>query len=236
MPRRAGAGRAPGSTGCGWSRASPRRQSRSRASGRRSRGGASHDPLTGLPGHRSFDRVLARELSRAMRTGDSVAVGVVAVDGMAERNEADGHAAGDELLRTAAECFGGGVRPYDTVCRLGGDDFGARPARRWRPSPRAPSSSGWPPPSRRRQAERPSRRTSRRSRRTATPRPSSCGSRRAPSTGPGAEAAAASSPTTPTSSRRSRARSTPAGSSATPTSGRCAPLTPPAATRRQREP
>src|SRR6476469_6612841 len=28
-------------------------------------GGASHDPLTGLPGHRSFDRVLARELSRA---------------------------------------------------------------------------------------------------------------------------------------------------------------------------
>ena len=55
-------------------------------------GGASHDPLTGLPGHRSFDRVLARELSRAMRTGDSVAVGVVAVDGMAQRNEADGHA------------------------------------------------------------------------------------------------------------------------------------------------
>ena len=87
-------------------------------------GGASHDPLTGLPGHRSFDRVLARELSRAMRTGDSVAVGVVAVDGMAERNEADGHAAGDELLRTAAECFGAGVRPYDTVCRLGGADFG----------------------------------------------------------------------------------------------------------------
>ncbi|MGH3141257.1 MAG: diguanylate cyclase domain-containing protein [Gaiellales bacterium] len=86
-------------------------------------GGASHDPLTGLPGHRSFDRVLARELSRAMRTGDSVAVGVVAVDGMTERNEADGLPAGDELLRTAAECFGGGVRPYDTVCRLGGNDF-----------------------------------------------------------------------------------------------------------------
>jgi len=85
-------------------------------------GGASHDPLTGLPGHRSFDRVLARELSRAMRTGDSVAVGVVAVDGMTERNEADGLPAGDELLRTAAECFGGGVRPYDTVCRLGGND------------------------------------------------------------------------------------------------------------------
>ena len=58
-----------------------------------------------------------------MRTGDSVAVGVVAVDGMTERNEADGLPAGDELLRTAAECFGGGVRPYDTVCRLGGNDF-----------------------------------------------------------------------------------------------------------------
>ena len=92
-------------------------------------GGASHDPLTGLPGHRSFDRVLARELSRAMRTGDSVAVGVVAVDGMTERNEADGLPAGDELLRTAAECFGGGVRPYDTVCRLGGNDFAPGAAR-----------------------------------------------------------------------------------------------------------
>ncbi len=87
-------------------------------------GGASHDPLTGLPGHRSFDRVLARELSRAMRTGDSVAVGVVAIDGLAQRTEADGHTAGDELLRTAARCFGAGVRPYDTVCRLGADDFG----------------------------------------------------------------------------------------------------------------
>jgi diguanylate cyclase (GGDEF)-like protein len=87
-------------------------------------GGASHDPLTGLPGHRSFDRVLARELSRAMRTGDPVAVGVVAVDGLAQRTEADGHTAGDELLRTAARCFGAGVRPYDTVCRLGADDFG----------------------------------------------------------------------------------------------------------------
>ena len=87
-------------------------------------GGASHDPLTGLPGHRSFDRVLARELSRAMRTGDSVAVGVVAVDGLAQRAEADGLSAGDALLRTAADCFGTGVRPYDTVCRLGADDFG----------------------------------------------------------------------------------------------------------------
>jgi diguanylate cyclase (GGDEF)-like protein len=87
-------------------------------------GGASHDPLTGLPGHRSFDRVLARELSRAMRTGDSVAVGVVAVDGYAQRAETDGHTAGDQLLRTAAQCFGAGVRPYDTVCRLGADDFG----------------------------------------------------------------------------------------------------------------
>jgi diguanylate cyclase (GGDEF)-like protein len=87
-------------------------------------GGASHDPLTGLPGHRSFERVLARELSRAMRTGDPVAVGVVAVDGLAQRAEADGHTAADELLRTAARCFGTGVRPYDTVCRLGADDFG----------------------------------------------------------------------------------------------------------------
>src|ERR671930_633146 len=82
------------------------------------------DPLTGLPGHRAFDTALASELARARRSGDPVAVGVVEVDGLAARNEADGHRAGDELLRTAAPCFESGVRPYDTVCRLGGDDFG----------------------------------------------------------------------------------------------------------------
>ena len=86
--------------------------------------GAALDPLTGLPGHRAFDTALASELARARRSGDPVAVGVVEVDDLAARNEAGGHRAGDELLRTAARCFESGVRPYDTVCRLGGDDFG----------------------------------------------------------------------------------------------------------------
>jgi diguanylate cyclase (GGDEF)-like protein len=73
------------------------------------------DRLTGLPGHRAFERVVARELARARRAAEPVAVAVVGVDG---------DEVGDETVRTAAGCFEAGVRPYDTVCRLGAADFG----------------------------------------------------------------------------------------------------------------
>src|SRR5207237_10175678 len=39
-------------------------------------------------------------------------------------NERRGHAAGDELLRTAARCLASGVRTYDNVSRIGPDEFG----------------------------------------------------------------------------------------------------------------
>jgi diguanylate cyclase (GGDEF)-like protein len=87
-------------------------------------GAGTSDLLTGLPNHRGFAERAARELARAHRTGSVVAVAVVDLDGFAAFNEVNGHAAGDRLLRTAASCFAGGVRSYDVVCRLGGDEFG----------------------------------------------------------------------------------------------------------------
>ena len=87
-------------------------------------GAGTSDLLTGLPNHRGFAERAARELSRAQRTGSVVAVAVVDLDGFASFNEVNGHAAGDGLLRTAASCFARGVRSYDVVCRLGGDEFG----------------------------------------------------------------------------------------------------------------
>ena len=86
-------------------------------------GAGTLDLLTGLPNHLGFQSVLGRELARAKRTGQSLAVGLVDLDGLARFNEQHGEAEGDRVLRLAAECLATGVRSYDCVCRLGEDEF-----------------------------------------------------------------------------------------------------------------
>jgi diguanylate cyclase (GGDEF)-like protein len=86
-------------------------------------GAGTLDVLTGLPNHRGFQSVLARELARAKRTGQSLAVCVVDLDGLAEFNRRHGAAEGDKVLRLAAECLSRGIRSYDCVCRLDEDEF-----------------------------------------------------------------------------------------------------------------
>jgi diguanylate cyclase (GGDEF)-like protein len=86
-------------------------------------GAGTLDLLTGLPNHLGFQSVLGRELARAKRTGQSLAVGLVDLDGMARFNERHGDAEGDRVLRLAAECLASGVRSYDCVCRLDEDEF-----------------------------------------------------------------------------------------------------------------
>jgi diguanylate cyclase (GGDEF)-like protein len=87
-------------------------------------GAGTLDLLTGLPNHRGFADGASRELARAKRTGSVASVAVIDLDGFSAFNEVNGHQAGDSLLLTAARCFSEGVRPYDTVCRLGDDEFG----------------------------------------------------------------------------------------------------------------
>jgi len=86
-------------------------------------GSGTLDALTGLPSHRGFQSVLARELARARRTGQNVALCLLDLDGLGAYNERTSRADGDRILRLAAECFTRGVRSYDCVCRLGGDAF-----------------------------------------------------------------------------------------------------------------
>ena len=144
-----------------------------------------------------------------MRGGAPVSVAMVDLDGFQAANDQRGHAAGDELLRTAARCLASGVRTYDNVSRIGPDEFGlVLPGMEPAVGPRR-CSSGWPRRSPGRRREPPSRPAWPGSRPTATPRPSSCAWPPGRSTGPAAAAAAAPSPTTPRSSRRSRPRSAP---------------------------
>src|SRR6185295_1680316 len=53
------------------------------------------DPLTGLRNHRAFQEDLARELQRAGRTGEPVALVLMDVDDLKVWNDTHGHQAGD---------------------------------------------------------------------------------------------------------------------------------------------
>jgi diguanylate cyclase (GGDEF)-like protein len=77
------------------------------------------DPLTGCLNRRGLeDRV-----ARAIAVGRPFAIVTLDLDGLKAVNDRDGHAAGDLLLRAAAEQLGEAVRPNDAVGRLGGDEF-----------------------------------------------------------------------------------------------------------------
>ncbi|HYZ81294.1 MAG TPA: EAL domain-containing protein, partial [Solirubrobacteraceae bacterium] len=84
---------------------------------------ALHDPLTGLANRTLFEDRVSRALHRAVRSGRSVAVMYLDVDGFKTINDSMGHGAGDELLRTVAARIDESLRGADAAARLGGDEF-----------------------------------------------------------------------------------------------------------------
>lgn len=84
---------------------------------------ANLDPLTGLPNRRFYRERLDKELLRAERSHDQVALLFIDLDGFKQVNDFHGHDTGDVLLIEAAQRLKGCVRQTDTVARLGGDEF-----------------------------------------------------------------------------------------------------------------
>jgi two-component system, cell cycle response regulator len=84
---------------------------------------AMHDSLTGLLNRGAVIEQLNKELVRASRRGSPVAVLMGDLDHFKIINDTHGHAAGDAVLREAARRLKAGMRAYDSVGRLGGEEF-----------------------------------------------------------------------------------------------------------------
>lgn len=84
---------------------------------------AIHDPLTGLINRRGFDERLREMLVSAKRWNRGHALLYLDLDHFKVVNDACGHSAGDELLRSVAGLLRKHVRARDTVARLGSDEF-----------------------------------------------------------------------------------------------------------------
>lgn len=84
---------------------------------------ANHDPLTGLHNRRHLDSILAHELVRCNRGGQSLSLVLIDVDHFKQINDTHGHLAGDQVLKHLAFMLSTEVRTSDIACRYGGEEF-----------------------------------------------------------------------------------------------------------------
>lgn len=81
------------------------------------------DPLTGVPNRRALYLELERLLAWGRRSGRSVMVAFLDLDGFKPINDRHGHEAGDALLCTMAQRLRSVRRESDFLARFGGDEF-----------------------------------------------------------------------------------------------------------------
>jgi len=87
------------------------------------RASANTDFLLDIPNRRGFERELHRAIAYIKRYHASGALIVLDVDRLKPINDAFGHAAGDQVLKTIAATLLSQVRASDVVGRLGGDEL-----------------------------------------------------------------------------------------------------------------
>jgi diguanylate cyclase (GGDEF)-like protein len=84
---------------------------------------AATDALTGLYNRRLFDEYLDKELNRAKRYGQQLAVVILDLHKLKEVNDIHGHLQGDQVLQLAAATLRKTLRASDFAFRIGGDEF-----------------------------------------------------------------------------------------------------------------
>ena len=82
------------------------------------------DPLTGIYNRRYFFEVLDKNMEHARRNPQhTFSTAIVDIDHFKNVNDANGHLAGDSLLRQFSEFLKRSIRPYDILARYGGEEF-----------------------------------------------------------------------------------------------------------------
>jgi diguanylate cyclase (GGDEF)-like protein/PAS domain S-box-containing protein len=84
---------------------------------------ALRDGLTGLYNRRYLEDALNREIHRAERSGNPLAVIMIDIDNFKQFNDRHGHDAGDFVLSALARAIARNIRPSDLACRYGGEEF-----------------------------------------------------------------------------------------------------------------
>lgn len=84
---------------------------------------AALDPLTGVANRRSLIAALDRDVARAVRTRESIALMMVDIDHFKDVNDQYGHPVGDQVLCSVVNVLRQRVRAQDLVGRYGGEEF-----------------------------------------------------------------------------------------------------------------
>lgn len=81
------------------------------------------DDLTQVYNYRYLKSALRREIKRAARFRQPLALIMIDVDNLKGYNDRNGHIRGSHLLREIAQLFARQVRSWDLVAKYGGDEF-----------------------------------------------------------------------------------------------------------------
>lgn len=81
------------------------------------------DELTGLKNRRYIMEHLEQEYQRAVRSDSLLSLVLLDIDHFKHINDTYGHAFGDSVLKTVADEMKSGLRPYDLLGRIGGEEF-----------------------------------------------------------------------------------------------------------------
>ena len=84
---------------------------------------ATRDPLTSCLNRRAFFEVFELLMAKAIKESVDLSCILLDIDHFKEVNDSHGHAAGDAVLKVAAEVLRDCSRDADIVCRYGGEEF-----------------------------------------------------------------------------------------------------------------